>query len=244
MVLPERWLGAIAVHDRPRRLWCTLAAVVSLFLIPPASATAASPPASKTLLGLGARGKVVLALQRRLASLGYWLGRPDGVFGDATEQAVFALQKAAGIGTDGIVGPLTRAALARGVVPRPRPVAGRAIEIDLERQLLLIVDGRHLDAVLNTSTGGGYWYRSGGATYRAVTPTGHYRIYRQVDGLDVSPLGELWRPKYFDSGIALHGYASVPPVPVSHGCVRVSIAAMNWIWAANLAPVGTAVYVF
>lgn len=228
-----------------RWLPCLLGALVLLATLPPTRAlAAASQPSSAPLIARGAKGKAVLELQRRLASLGYWLGRRDGVFGDTTEQAVLALQKAARIGTDGIVGPLTRAALARGVVPRPRPVVGHAIEIDLEHQLLLIVDGHRLDAVLNTSTGGGYWYRSGGALYRALTPAGRYRISRQVNGLDVSPLGELWRPKYFNGGIALHGYGSVPPLPVSHGCVRVSIAAMNWIWAANLAPIGTAVYVY
>ena len=29
--------------------------------------------------------------------------------------------------------------------------------------------------------------------------------------------GELWRPKYFDDGFAIHGDSYVPPEPVSHG---------------------------
>lgn len=210
----------------------------------PVLAGAASAPPRAPLLGPGAEGPAVVALQHRLAGLGYWLGPSDGVFGEATEQAVFALQKAAGIGVDGIVGPRTRQALARGVVPRARPVTGRAIEVDLSRQLVFVLDARRLVAVLNTSTGGGYRYRSEGTSALAVTPTGRFRVFRQVDALDVAPLGDLWRPKYFDGGIALHGAVSVPPVPVSHGCVRVSIAAMNWIWATHLAPVGTVVEVY
>ena len=71
-----------------------------------------------------------------------------------------------------------------------------------------------------------------------------YQIYREVDGLVVDNLGSLWRPKYFDSGIAIHGETDVPPYPVSHGCVRVSIAAIDWIWTTNVVPLGTTVWVF
>ena len=46
-------------------------------------------------------------------------------------------------------------------------------------------------------------YVYGGHSYVAVTPVGHFNILRQVDGLDISHLGELWRPKYFTwDGIA------------------------------------------
>ena len=78
----------------------------------------------------------------------------------------------------------------------------------------------------------------------AVTPVGQFSIYSEVDGTVVDSLGELWRPKYFDAGFALHGDSYVPPFPVSHGCVRVSNEAIDWIWANNLAPVGTPVWVF
>ena len=36
----------------------------------------------------------------------------------------------------------------------------------------------------------------------------------------------------------------MPSVPVSHGCVRVSNEAINWIWAANSDPIGTEVWVY
>jgi peptidoglycan hydrolase-like protein with peptidoglycan-binding domain len=39
----------------------------------------------------------VEAVQRRLQKLGYWAGPVDGVVGPLTEQAVFAIQKAAGL---------------------------------------------------------------------------------------------------------------------------------------------------
>lgn len=208
---------------------------------PPASGTAAPPV---TLLRLGDSGPAVKALQERLEALGYWLPVPDGVFGDATQQAVYALQKAAGIARDGVVGPVTEAALAAGVVPHPRSTSGHVIEVDLGDDLLMVVTDGRLQAILNTSTGGGYEYTSDGVTAVADTPTGHFTIIRQVDGMVVSPLGELWRPKYFYGGYALHGYPYVPPYPVSHGCVRVSNAAINWMWSAGVAPLGTVFWVY
>ena len=54
-------------------------------------------------LALGDSGPAVLTLQERLTALGYWLGTANGVYGDTTQQAVFALQKAAGIARDGVV---------------------------------------------------------------------------------------------------------------------------------------------
>jgi hypothetical protein len=192
----------------------------------------------------GSTGPAVLALQRRLRSLGFWVAAADGTFDDSTEQAVYALQKAAGIQRDGVVGPQTAAALSRGVILKPRPASGYVIEVDLEHDLVMFVRNSKLEWALNTSTGGGYTYCSAGSCAVAVTPGGQFSIYSEVDGTVVDSLGELWRPKYFDAGFALHGDSYVPPFPVSHGCVRVSDEAIDWIWANNLAPVGTPVWVY
>ena len=196
------------------------------------------------LLGPGSSGPAVLALQRRLLSLGYWLVAADGTFDDSTEQAVYAFQKAANLQHDGIVGPETEAALERGVVPHPEPASGYVIEVDLESELVMFVTNSKLDWVLNTSTGGGYTYCVSGSCAIADTPVGHFSIYSEVDGTVVDALGELWRPKYFDGGFALHGDSYVPPFPVSHGCVRVSDEAIDWIWSDNLAPIGAPVWVY
>ena len=56
-------------------------------------------------------------------------------------------------------------------------------------------------------------------------------------------LGQLYRPKYFRGGIAVHGSNNIPNYPASHGCVRVSTTAMDFIWAANLMPLGMPVWV-
>ena len=199
---------------------------------------------SAVTLGPGAQGPAVLALQQRLSALGYWVGTPSGSFGDATEQAVYAVQKAAGIPANGIVGPTTESALASGVLPKPRSTSGYVIEVNLASDLVMFVDNGQVQHVLNTSTGGGYTYTDDGVTSVAITPSGHFQTYRQVDGLVVDSLGALWRPKFFDAGFAIHGDSSVPSHPVSHGCVRVSNEAIDWIWANNLDPVGTSVWVY
>lgn len=215
-------------------------------MAPPTTTTTTAPTTTTTAppLGPGDSGPAVLALQQRLALLGYWLGTPDGQFEDSTEQAVYALQKAANISRDGLVGPGTQAALSSGVVPTPRSTSGYVIEIDLEDDLLMFVTNGKLDLVLNTSTGGGYTYTDDGVTAVADTPTGIFDIYRQVDGMVIDSLGQLWRPKFFYEGFAIHGDSSVPPYPVSHGCVRVSNEAIDWIWSENLAPIGTEVWVY
>lgn len=196
----------------------------------PAESTATEGP---DRLAAGDRGADVHLIQERLTELGYWLGTPDGVFGDSTHHAVVALQKAAGISRDGIVGPQTRGALEQGVRPQPRSTNGAVIEVDRARQLLLLVEDGHLRWTFDTSTG-----RPG-----LTTPAGHFEITRTIDGERHAPLGTLYRPVYFNGGIAVHGFPSVPPYPASHGCVRVTNAAMDWMWAHGIVDVGTPVTV-
>lgn len=210
---------------------------------PPPTSTPPAPP-RHTGLRLGDKGAAVLAVQKRLQSLGYWLGEPDGTYGDLTQQAVYAVQKAAGLGRDGVVGPRTKDAIAFGVRPSIHSSgSGHRIEIDKQRQLLLILDGSRIRTILNTSTGSGRSFALNGGTEIATTPVGTYQVFRQVDHWDDGPLGALWRPKYFNGGIAVHGLASVPPYPASHGCARVSIPAMDMIWSQGLLPIGTRITV-
>lgn len=75
-------------------------------------------------------------------------------------------------------------------------------------------------------------------------PASLQRITRQIDGMRHAPLGDLYRPKYFNGGIALHGSTSIPGHPASHGCTRLHNDAVDHLWAADLAPVGTPVWVY
>ena len=197
----------------------------------------------RTTLIRGDQGPRVLALQRRLSELGYWLGEPDGSFGSLTQQAVYALQKSAGISRDGIVGPRTERALAQGVRPKVT-LSGDGVEIILERQLLVVVRDGRASTILNTSTGNGEEYTStGGHRTIATTPKGSFTVYRAVDGPLTNSLGQLWRPRFFHRGFAVHGSPNIPPYAASHGCARLSNAAIDMIWARDLMPIGTPVLI-
>jgi peptidoglycan hydrolase-like protein with peptidoglycan-binding domain len=215
---------------------------------PTASAPATPVPttsAKPQKLKVGAKGAEVLALQQRLTELGYWNGKADGKFGGTTQQAVLAIQKAAGIGRDGTVGPKTQKALDEGVRPKAKSTGnGYLVEINLKKQLLMFVKNGAVIATLNTSTGSNQHYEYEGQTYLADTPTGHFVMGRQIDGVRHGPLGDLFRPKYFNGGIAVHGSPSIPPYAASHGCARVSNAAINWIWSTGKMPLKTKVWVY
>ncbi len=210
---------------------------------PTSSPTESTSASARTMLRDGDRGQDVLAVQKELSANGYWLGTPDGVFGDLTLQAVYAVQKAAGIGRDGVIGPRTRKAIDTGVRPTPT-ISGNGVEINIARQLLMVVRGGRLVYTVNTSTGSGQEYTSSyGTRAIATTPKGSFHVFRTVNGQDVGKLGVLWRPRYFNGGIAVHGSPSVPPYPASHGCARLSNPAIDMIWAKNLMPVGSRVVV-
>lgn len=210
----------------------------------PAGDTSPSPVGQRESLRRGMQGADVLALQHRLSALGFWLGTADGGYGYLTEQAVLAFEKSAGLHRDGVAGPGILAALESAQKPTAQSSTGHVVEVDLAHQILLVVDNGVVSTVFNTSTGSGRHYYYQGRRYLATTPAGHFQITREIDGLRDGPLGALWRPKYFNGGIAVHGSSSVPAYPASHGCVRVSNSAINWIWSSGLAPVGTAVWVY
>jgi peptidoglycan hydrolase-like protein with peptidoglycan-binding domain len=212
-------------------------------LLPTTTTTVPPDPAADGRLELGEGGDAVLALQQRLHDLGYWLGAPDGGSGQITRQAVMAFQKYEGLSRDGIAGPATQERLA--VAGRPTARGGGGLEIDLERQVLLVVDGGQVRWALNTSTGNGEAYDSpSGGTAVARTPTGEFSIYKEIDGVREAPLGTLYRPKYFHGGIAIHGSGSIPAHPASHGCARVTNSAMNMLWSSGAAAIGTSVLVY
>jgi lipoprotein-anchoring transpeptidase ErfK/SrfK len=223
----------------------TAAPTTTTTTVPTTTTTTVPPAAADGKLEQGEHGDEVAALQARLGELGYWLGTPDGTYGQLTRQAVMAFQKAQGLGRDGVAGPATLAALPAATRPVPREPSGSHLEIDLDRQLLLVVqDGQTLWA-LNTSTGNGEAYAApGGGSAVATTPRGSFTIQREIDGLREAPLGTLYRPKYFHGGIAIHGSGSIPAQPASHGCARLTNAAMDMVWSSGVAALGASVLVY
>ena len=213
----------------------------------PAPPSGVAVPAAK----FGADGPGVSALQGRLFELGFWLPDTDGNYAGVTSQAVMAFQKSIGIPATGTADPLT-ALLAQMQTLRPsaQSTEGDLVEVDKKRQLLFVIRGGKPLFTVNTSTGSDVPYtetdrKNGGTTSGdAHTHEGRWKVYLEhTDGWESGQLGELYRPKYFYQGEAVHGSNSIPNFPASHGCVRVSTTFMDYIWAANLMPMGTQVVV-
>ncbi|MFC7375317.1 peptidoglycan-binding protein [Brachybacterium sp. GCM10030268] len=207
-------------------------------------AVGAGPAAAAPTLRKGDRSSDVTALQEDLTSLNYWCGEADGSFGHITEQAVFALQKAGGLATDGIVGPDTYGAIADGVQPSREQTEGYSFEVDLSTQLITATWDSDLRYILNTSTGSGEEYYSDGRWKTATTPEGDFEMYSfYPDGWQSGSLGDLYRPGYYDRGWAIHGSTSIPTYPASHGCCRISTAATDMLWSRGWMVEGRRVHV-
>jgi hypothetical protein len=210
--------------------------------------TSTASAATHPSLAVGSHGAPVLALQKRLTALGYWNGKADGAYGDLTRQAVMALQKVAGLARDGACGPKTWAKIDAGIRPRARTTYGRTFYVDKATQTLRIENSGRVLWILNCSTGSGkkYTYTYQGKTHTSValTPNCDQALFRRVKGMDVGPLGPgIYWPGYFLGGVAIHGYTDVPAVAASHGCVRVSYSAMDFLWGAGGLHVGSRVLV-
>jgi hypothetical protein len=80
-------------------------------------------------------------------------------------------------------------------------------------------------------------------TQRAFTPNGSYNVYWKIPGWHDAPLGHLYKPSFFNGGIAFHGYYDVPTYPASHGCVRLPMEFADWFYD-QAAPPGALVYVY
>jgi hypothetical protein len=189
-----------------------------------------SRPAPPPKLRLGDNGPAVLSLQRRLAALHYQIAKPDGEFGSETHHAVVAFQKVNHLDRDGVAGPKTMKALEHPRQPSPRSRSGFHIEADLTLQVVYVVSGSRIEQILDASSASGGTYEVDGDVRIAHTPEGSFHVERKINAWHRSKLGLLYRPAYFVGGYALHGAPSVPPFPASHGCIRITTAAMDRLY--------------
>jgi hypothetical protein len=176
----------------------------------------------------------VRALQQRLAKLSF-LPRSgvDGQAGPQTRFAVLGFQKWAGLGRDGVAGPMTKAALAKAKRPTPRTTApGRRVEVLLDRQLALYIENGRVVRTLHVSSGAPGF----------ETPAGTFSVFRKEQNSWSIPY-KVWLPwaSYFVGGVAFHQSPDVPAGPASHGCVRVPVYDARWLY--DRLPNGTRVTV-
>ncbi|HEX8648892.1 MAG TPA: L,D-transpeptidase [Thermoleophilaceae bacterium] len=171
--------------------------------------------------GNGSNGQHVRLLQiglRRLAFVAPLNGRHDA----ATGRAVIAFRKTNGMSRITSANRNVMKALfaGRGGYKLKYPKAGKHVEADLSRQVLVLADKGKPVRIYHTSSGA------------PSTPTvrGTFRFYRRQPGTNAKG---MVHSMYFIRGYAIHGYKSVPTGPASHGCLRVPIpnarAIYDWI---------------
>jgi peptidoglycan hydrolase-like protein with peptidoglycan-binding domain len=199
----------------------------------------------------GSSGPAVAAMQARLMEIGFWVPGPTGKYDAVTAQAVMAYQKDNLMERTGVADQATVALMSIAQIRvMSKATSGDLIEVNKGKQLLYVVrDGRVLWAV-NTSTGNGQRYvetnKNTGKPVSGVSITedGLHDVYRQHEnGWRNGDLGQIYRPKYFKGGAAVHGAPRIPGYPASHGCVRVTTTFMDAVWANNLMPMGSKVWV-
>lgn len=227
---------------------------------------AATAPARITVgldhdLNLGMTDQKVAMLQRRLTELGFDPGEPDGVFGDATIRAVWAFEKLV-LGTKrqdttGTVTPETWDVMTAGIEVRPlRPGQHEThVEVYLPEQVAVLFDADRAALITHVSTGEGVEWcdevlidnddgtqTTKGICGKSITPGGVFHFERKVDGWRNAALGRLYKPVYFNYGLAIHGSSNVPDRPASHGCVRIPMHIAEYF--PDRVSIGDTVYIF
>jgi lipoprotein-anchoring transpeptidase ErfK/SrfK len=153
---------------------------------------------------------------KRLAFVTSASGRWDG----ATSNAVIAFRKTNGMSRTGanISGKGFEMLLTgQGGYKLKYPKAGKHVEADLSRQVLVLARDGKPERIYHTASGA------------PATPTvvGSFRFYRKSPGTNAKG---MVHSSYFIRGYAIHGYKSVPTGPASHGCLRVPIMSARSIF--------------
>ena len=179
--------------------------------------------------------------ERRLSELGYWTGPVDGRFDAASRAALISFQKWEGRPITGRLTIPEIEALRGSSMPTPRDGDYEHAEVDIDRQVLLIVDDKGRVRVLPVSTGTDKEFVWDGETSIAYTPRGRFVVYDKTVGWEDNLLG-MYYPNYISGGIAIHGSYSVPVGPGSHGCIRIPVFAAREV--SKLLKLGTIVLVY
>ena len=215
--------------------------------VPETAATVPRTPLDRTL-GKGMTGDDVRMVQQRLIDLHFDPGPVDGVYGTKTIQSVWAFEKLVlhvpPAKIKGRVTPETWDVMEGPVAigPRRTGLSTTHFEVYLPEQVAVLFKDDLPILVTHISTGTGEEWKAvvtidpgevgnekgtepikEGIIGTAITPGGTFtfdRRYVDGDGWREGKLGRMYKPVYFDYGLAVHGSGSVPDYPASHGCVR------------------------
>ncbi len=209
---------------------------MSICLLLGASSVAAAQRSDATLNRAQTR-----EAERRLSELGYWTGPVDGRFDSATRSALSAFQKWERRDVTGRLTIEELEAMRAAATPAPRDGNYEHVEVDIDRQVLLIIDDKERVRVLPVSTGTDKPWVYDGQTSIAYTPRGRFVIYEKGVGWEDNLPG-MYYANYISGGIAIHGSHNVPAQPASHGCIRIPLFAAREV--SKMLKLGTIVLVY
>jgi lipoprotein-anchoring transpeptidase ErfK/SrfK len=218
--------GSFQTHFRTRR-----AVTYSLYAkhVATPEQAAFTAKAGVTAVTPGTRIAVVL-LKQEMRALGYPAGNGPYLTGKL-ERSVLAFRKTNGMARTYSVDQSVYAMVfaGRGAFPLRYPKAGKHVEADLSRQVVVLADKGRPVATYPTSSG------------KPSTPTilGHYHFYTKAAGTNAKG---MYMSNYFVGGYAIHGYPEVPTYAASHGCLRVPNADAVEIF--NQISIGESIWVY
>jgi hypothetical protein len=155
------------------------------------------------------KGMAVVLLKQGLRNLGYPAGHGPSL-SSTLGRALLAFRKTNGLArissADRHIYGMVFAG--QGAFKLRYPTAGKHVEADLSRQVVVLADKNGVVATYPTSSG------------KPSTPTilGHYHFYMKGPGTNAKG---MYMSNYFIRGYAIHGYPDVPTYNASHGCLRV-----------------------
>jgi hypothetical protein len=160
----------------------------------------------------GQCGDVVVGFKKAMRKMGY-IANDGRCFGSKTARGVLAYRKVNDMTRSMRAGAglVKKAFSGKGGYEVRHPGAGEHVEAPLSKQVLVFAKGDKPFAIYPISSG------------KSSTPTvtGHFEFIRTEPGYNSHGMYYSW---YFFGGYAVHGYASVPDYPASHGCLRTFIS--------------------
>ena len=180
--------------------------------------------------------------EKRLTELGYWTGPVDGIFDAGSRSALIAFQKWEGRPVTASLTVTELEAMRASASPQARETGYEHVEVDVDRQVLMIVSEDGGVRVLPVSTGNDKPFRADGQTSIAYTPRGRFVVYDKSYGWEDGVLGSVYYANYITGGVAIHGYLTVPTTPASHGCIRIPMFAAREV--SKQLTLGTIVLVY
>jgi lipoprotein-anchoring transpeptidase ErfK/SrfK len=207
--------------------------------------------------------QAVAHLQSMLSERKLYRGEVTGIYDEATRYAVVTFHKLVGPSHSNPASAVTEWKadpppedwggsdwkLLADFEPRPPKYrAGQPdrVEVDIGHQVLYLIEGNEVAAIMPVSTGAGrgtIGCRNSDTCGVSVTPRttrmleGSAFYYQHDYGNGWSPRPGEWsiykaifyRGNYGEWNYGLHGYRHVPSYPASHGCIRLTVWDMDFL---------------